>query len=249
MAELLRARPIPASVLTVNFAGEPLSTNLVNAIYEQTKVKRVYDLYGPTEDTTYSTFALRRPNEPATIGRPIAFTHAYVLDEHQRPVPDGLPGELYLGGDGLAREYLNLPELTAKKFIRNPFSDGLSPRLYRTGDIVKYLPDGNLKYLGRLDQQVKIRGYRIELGEVESHLCALPGIRSAVVVAREDATGDKQLVAYLVSTDLKCPEWPALRSALKESLPEHMLPAAGVWLEALPQTLNGKIDRQALPGS
>ncbi|MGO9110863.1 MAG: amino acid adenylation domain-containing protein [Thermoguttaceae bacterium] len=246
MAELLRLNAVPDSVVTVNLAGEPLSTELVNAIYRQTRVKRVYDLYGPSEDTTYSTYALRLPEVPARIGRPIADTQVYVLDKYQQLVPVGVPGELYIGGAGLARGYLNRPELTAEKFIANPIPGACSTRLYRTGDLVRYHPDGNLEYLGRLDHQVKIRGFRIELGEVETCLRRHPAIQDLVVLAREDVAGDKRLVAYVVP--YKREAGPGeLRGYLQEKLPQYMVPSAFVFLDRLPLTPNGKLDRRALP--
>ena len=197
-AELVRSGDIPASVRTVNLAGEPLPTALVDALYALPHVERVYDLYGPSEDTTYSTFALRRPGVPPTIGRPISNTRAYVLDPHRRPVPIGVPGELFLGGEGLARGYLHRPDLTAERFVADPFSDDPADRLYRTGDRVRWRPDGSLEFFGRFDNQVKIRGYRIELGEIEVALNALPSIRESAVIAHEEGPGDRRLVAYVV---------------------------------------------------
>ena len=170
MAELLRQGAVPRTVLRVNLAGEPLSGALVDAIYDQTGVRKVYDLYGPSEDTTYSTCALRERGGAVTIGRPIANTQVYVVDRAGNPVPVGVPGELYIGGAGLARGYLGRAELTAEKFVANPFVQEPGARLYRTGDLVRYLPDGNLEFIGRIDHQVKIRGFRIELGEIESVL-------------------------------------------------------------------------------
>jgi len=196
IAELLRLGGVPGSVRTINLAGEPLSARLAQQLYDLGTIRKVYDLYGPSEDTTYSTFVLRKPNGPATIGRPIANTQVYLLDRHLQPVPLGVPGELCLAGDGLARGYLNRPELTAEKFIPNPFGDRSGARLYRTGDRARYLPDGNLEFLGRMDHQVKIRGYRIELGEIESVLAGHPALRENVVVARQDAPGEKRNVAY-----------------------------------------------------
>jgi amino acid adenylation domain-containing protein len=197
MAELVRLECIPPSVRVVNLAGEPLSQTLVQQLYEQVGIERVYDLYGPSEDTTYSTFALRSATEAATIGRPIANTQVYLLDGLLQPVPVGVAGELYLGGAGLARGYLNRPDLTAEKFIANPYGEA-GTRLYWTGDVARYLPDGKLQYLGRSDQQVKVRGYRIELGEIEAALNEHPAVRESVVIAREDEPGDKRLVAYVV---------------------------------------------------
>ena len=197
MAELLRLDGIPASARVVNLAGEPLPQALVQELYERRGIARVYDLYGPTEDTTYSTVALRRPMEPPTIGRPIANTQIYLLDARRQPVPIGIPGELYIGGAGLARGYLNRPELTAEKFVPNPYGEA-GTRLYRTGDIARYRADGSLQYLGRSDQQVKVRGYRIELGEIEAAINEHPAARESVAIVREDDPGDKRLVAYVV---------------------------------------------------
>ncbi len=198
IAELLRLKGIPTSVRVVNLAGEPLPQSLVQQLYEQKTIDRVYDLYGPSEDTTYSTVALRKPSGAATIGRPIANTQVYLLDYALQPVPIGVPGELYLGGEGLARGYLNRPELTAERFIANPFG-AAGTRLYRTGDVARYLEDGNLQYVGRLDQQVKVRGYRIELGEIETAINEHPDVRESAVIVREDEPGDKRLVAYIVA--------------------------------------------------
>jgi amino acid adenylation domain-containing protein len=198
MAELLRIGTLPASVSTINLAGEPLRNSLVREIYQRTDVTQVFDLYGPTEDTTYSTFALREEKGPETIGRAISNTQVYILDELVQPQPVGSAGELYLGGAGLARGYLKRPEMTAERFVPDPFSEYPGARLYRTGDKARYLSDGNLEYLGRLDHQVKIRGFRIELGEIETVLAQHSSVQQAVVVAREDEPGAKRLVAYVV---------------------------------------------------
>ncbi|MEO6236719.1 MAG: amino acid adenylation domain-containing protein, partial [Vicinamibacterales bacterium] len=198
MAELVRMHALPASVRTVNLAGELLRPELVAQIYRQPSVTRVVDLYGPSEDTTYSTCAERRPDHPATIGRPIANTQVYLLDRALAPVPLGVPGEIYLGGAGLARGYVARPDITADRFLPDPFSGVRGARLYRTGDIGRYAPDGNIEYLGRVDHQVKIRGYRIELGEIETAIAQHPGVRATVVMAREDTPGDTRLVAYIV---------------------------------------------------
>ncbi|HEU4556496.1 MAG TPA: amino acid adenylation domain-containing protein, partial [Longimicrobium sp.] len=197
---LIKAGSIPRAVTTVNLAGEPLRTEIVDALYAH-GVERVFDLYGPSEDTTYSTYTLRRAGAPATIGKAISNTQAYVLDEAMRPVGIGVPGELYLAGLGLARGYLGRPGLTADRFIPDPFASDAGGRLYRTGDRVRWNPDGTLEYMGRLDHQVKIRGFRIETGEIESTLRKYPGVRETVVMAREDEPGDKRLVAYLVGGD------------------------------------------------
>ncbi|HEX3527654.1 MAG TPA: amino acid adenylation domain-containing protein [Thermoanaerobaculia bacterium] len=245
MTELLRLDAVPPSVRTVNLAGEPLTTALVGQIVRGTKAERVFDLYGPSEDTTYSTFALRSAAGPATIGRPIAGTRVYLLDGMGKPVPAGVAGELYLAGGGLARGYLNRPELTAERFVPDPFAGTAGGgRLYRTGDLARWRPDGTLEFLGRIDHQVKIRGFRIELGEIEEQLLRHGGVREVVVVARENRPGEKRLVGYLVGEELQ-PE--ALAAWLGERLPAHMVPGAFVILEALPRTPNGKVDRKALP--
>ncbi len=247
MAELVRTNGVPASVRTVNLAGEPLGTPLVRQLYALPTVQKVYDLYGPTETTTYSTCALRRPDGPATIGRPIANTQVYLLDRHQQPVPPGVPGELWIGGAGLARGYLNRPEITGEKFVSLPIGDAAPARLYRTGDLARHRPDGSLEYLGRLDHQVKIRGYRIEPGEISAVLARHPAVRDCVVVVREDAPGDKRLAAYFVAARDTKPDITELRQALARQLPDYMIPAAFVQLEQLPHTPNGKVDRRALP--
>ncbi|HEX9936043.1 MAG TPA: amino acid adenylation domain-containing protein, partial [Longimicrobium sp.] len=243
MAALLKSDGIPSGVRTVNLAGEPLRAELVDALYTRGGIERVYDLYGPSEDTTYSTWTLRRAGGPATIGRPISNTRAYVLGAAQLPLPAGVPGELYLGGRGLARGYLGRPGLTAERFVPDPFSGEPGARLYRTGDRARWRADGTLEYLGRLDHQVKVRGFRIELGEVEAALRRNPGVADCVVLAREDAPGDRRLVAYVVGGV----ETDALRAQLRRSLPEHMVPSAFVSLDHLPLTPNGKLDRKALP--
>jgi amino acid adenylation domain-containing protein len=251
MKELLLLGALPPSVHTVNLAGELLSVDLVQEIYRIRGripgVRKVYDLYGPSETTTYSTFALRRADGPCTIGRPIANTRIYILDAHLQPVPIGVAGELCIGGDGLARGYLNRPELTAEKFIADPFAP--KGRIYRTGDLARYRPDGNIEFLGRMDQQVKIRGFRIELEEIEAALKQHPDVSQCVVTAPEDAAGDKRLVAYVVPAHERASATAIgeLRDFLKHKLPGYMLPAAFVMLPSLPVTPNGKIDRKALP--
>ena len=198
MAELVRQERLPASVRVVNLAGEALSQTLVQQLYEQSGVERVYDLYGPTETTTYSTYALRGAHEAATIGRPIANTQIYLLDEELAPVPVGVGGEVYIGGAGVARGYLGRAELTAEKFVANPYG-AAGTRLYRTGDLARYQADGKLQYLGRWDQQVKVRGYRIELGEIEAAINEHPLVRESAVLIREDEAGNRRLVAYVVA--------------------------------------------------
>jgi amino acid adenylation domain-containing protein len=210
----------------------------------------LHNLYGPTEatiDVACWTCERERHWGSVPIGRPIANTQIYLLDAQLQPVPVGVPGGLYIGGTGLARGYLNRPELTAETFMPHPFSNGPSARLYKTGDLARYLLDGTIEFLGRLDHQVKIRGYRIELGEIEATLERHPAIRQAVVLARLDPAGDRRLVAYCVPHRASPPDIQGLRSFLQMTLPDYMLPAAFVMLDALPLTPSGKVDRQALP--
>jgi len=246
MAELARVSDL-AGVITVNLAGEALPRGLVDALYAKPTVTRVYNLYGPSEDTTYSTEELVPADERGrpTIGRPLPGTRAYIVDAHGEPVPIGVAGELYVAGVGLARAYLDRPDLTEARFVRDPFAADPASRMYRTGDIARFLPDGRIDYLGRADHQVKIRGFRIELGDVEAALRA-EGMREAVVVAR-DARGDKQLVAYAVPAGPLAPAPRDLPAGLARRLPAYMVPPVIVMLDALPLSPNGKVDRQALP--
>ena len=241
MRELLRLKAVPPSVQVINLAGEALSCELVDQIYAQTAVRKVYDLYGPTETTTYSTGVLRRAGEPATIGKPLPNEQVYILDPQGQLTPVGVAGELHIGGVGLAREYLKRPELTAQKFIVHPFRAG--ERLYRTGDLARWRADGMLEYVGRMDHQVKIRGYRIELGEIEAVLRQVPQLREVLVVAREDRPGDKRLVAYVSAQGGQGPGVEELRAELRRQVPEYMVPSAFVFLEQWPLTPNGKVDR------
>jgi aryl carrier-like protein len=207
----------------------------------------VISLGGATEATVWANWYPIANVDPAwtsiPYGRPISNARYHVLDEGLSPCPVGIPGNLYIGGEVLCVAYPYQPELTAEQFVPDPFQ-GAGGRLYRTGDRARCLSDGNLEFLGRVDQQVKIRGYRIELGEIEVALLRNPGIREAVVLAREDVPGDKRLVAYLVQP---APASAELRAFLQESLPEYMIPWAFVELESLPVTGNGKLDRAALP--
>lgn len=207
--------------------------------------------YGPTEATVVATFGRVLPNSqpdgPPSIGRPIDNTQIYLLDEHLRQVPIGEPGELYIGGAGLARGYLNRSELTAERFMPHPFSNEPGARLYKSGDLARYLPNGQIAFLGRADHQIKIRGYRIEPNEIISLLNEHPAIQTSLVLAREDVPGDKRLVAYLVLLPGAHITLSYLREILGTHLPDYMIPAAFVQLEALPLTPNGKVDRAALP--
>ncbi|HSU84333.1 MAG TPA: amino acid adenylation domain-containing protein, partial [Thermoanaerobaculia bacterium] len=242
MSELLRGAGLPGSVRTVNLAGEALPGALVRDLYAA-GVEKVYNLYGPSEDTTYSTGALVAVGEPhPEIGRPLPGTRAYVLDGGGEPLPLGVPGELYLGGAGLARGYLGRPELTAERFVPDGLSGQSGARLYRTGDLVRYRVDGRLDYLGRLDQQVKVRGFRVELGEVEAALSACPGVAECAVLAQGEGAG-KRLVAFVAPGPM---EAAAVQRQLRARLPEHMVPSLLEVLPSLPLTPNGKVDRRAL---
>ena len=254
MKELLNAAAVPATVTTVNLAGEPLSRELISGILvQQPGVKQVFNLYGPTEDTTYSTFiAFTRERDlemTVPIGRGIANTRLYVLSAELQPVPVGGKGELYIAGAGVARGYLNRRELTAEKFLPDPFAEA-GGRMYRTGDWARYRKDGNLEFLGRGDEQVKIRGYRIELGEIEAGLRGCCGVCEAVVEARSaqgSGGGEKRLVGYVVKGAGARVEWEEVKRKLRERLPDYMVPSVYVELEELPRTANGKIDRKRLP--
>ena len=247
MNELLRMKALPHSVQTVNLAGEPLSRALASDLY-QSGIRRVLNLYGPTEATTYATWCevKRNIDEAPGIGAPLVNMRIYVLDAHFQPVPIGVSGEIFIGGDGLARGYVNRPELTAEKFVPDPFGAEQGARLYRTGDLGLWRADGNLEFLGRADKQVKVRGFRIELAEIEATLLRQPGVREAAVVVREDAIGQKSIVAYLVPAE-GCGLRPAaLRSGLQQSLPEYMVPSEFIALQAMPCTPSGKLDRKRL---
>jgi amino acid adenylation domain-containing protein len=249
MGELLKMKGVPSSVRTVNLAGEPLRSVLSQQVLTETSAEKLYNLYGPSEDTTYSTFV--RIDEDSdyrtTIGRPIANTEAYIVDQHLNPLPVGVTGELYLSGEGLARGYLNRPDVTATRFIPNPFSAVPGRRLYKTGDLARYLPDGNIDFLGRRDSQVKIRGFRIELGEIQSVLLTHPALQEAVVTVYGEDSNQK-LIAYLVGKQQQAiPGTSELRNFLSAKLPAFMVPSVFVALDKMPLTPNGKLDRHALP--
>jgi aspartate racemase len=251
--QIIDFRPsVLETVTRVLTGGEALSVPHVKKAMALLPALRLTNGYGPTECTTFTTtYPIRKgetfPSSSVPIGRPLANTRCYLLDAQLQPVPVGVPAELYVGGDGLACGYLNRPELTAERFVTDPFSQGSKARLYRTGDRCRWLPDGNIEFLGRLDDQVKIRGFRIELGEIESVLAGLPGVREAVVVAREDGPGDKRLLAYVTAKEGELPNVPELRGLLQAKLPEYMVPSAFVIVDRFPLTPNGKVDRKALP--
>jgi acyl carrier protein len=214
----------------------------------------VINHYGPTETTIgCCTFDVAEndvtPWPPATvpIGRPIANAQVYILDETMQPVPVGVPGELCIGGAGVAKGYLNQPQQTAEKFVADSFSKTAEARLYRSGDLARFLPDGNVEFMGRMDQQVKIRGFRVEPAEIENGLKQHNDVLQAIVIPQEDKSGDKRLVAYVVSKKRAAPSAEELRSFLQTRLPEYMVPTAIVNLESLPLTRNGKVDVSALP--
>ncbi|SFX78277.1 amino acid adenylation domain-containing protein, partial [Pseudomonas sp. NFACC43] len=247
---LLRADALPASLQTLNLAGEALPRHLVERLFADSEVRRVNNLYGPTETTVYSTWVSmdREQGFVPHIGRPIDNTQVHVLDEALQPLPIGVMGELYIGGAGVGRGYHRRPELTRERFLADPFSDDPAARLYRTGDLGFWDADGQLHYLGRNDFQVKIRGFRIELGEIEAALLALPQVAAAAVLAVRRGAREPALVAYAVAAEDSAPLVPgALRDALASRLPGYMVPALIVPLDALPLTPNGKLDRAALP--
>jgi acyl-coenzyme A synthetase/AMP-(fatty) acid ligase/acyl carrier protein len=232
--------------------GEPLSPSHVRRALDSLPDTKLVNGYGPTESTTFACcYHIPRDLPPDAvsipIGRPIANTKAYILDSNLKPVPVGVTGELFLGGDGLARGYWNRPELTAEKFIIHSFKRGSRTRVYRTGDFVRYLPDGNIEFQGRRDQQVKLRGFRIELGEIEAVLQQHAAVQEAAVLVREDRPGDQRLVAYVVNKHDPGPGTEDLWEFLKQKLPGHMVPGTFIFLPALPRNANGKLNRRGLP--
>ena len=237
------------SLTDVFCGGGELTAALVRSVRERLPHVRLHNVYGPTEATVDSTVWTLEPHSPVPqgappIGKPLCNTRVYILDIHQQPVPLGVVGEMYLGGVQVTRGYLNRPELTTERFLDDPFSEQPGARLYRTGDVARYLADGNIEYLGRNDDQVKIRGLRIELGEIQAHLAHIDGVREAAALAREDVPGDQRLVAYYSGEPLEIDQ---LRSELLKHLPDYMVPSVFVHLDSLPLSPNGKLDRKALP--
>lgn len=253
------AQQIPTAFNSLRFllvGGEALTARWIKTVLAQGRPQHLLNGYGPTENTTFSVcYHIEEVPEGATslpIGFPIANTQAYVLDQHMRLVPAGIPAELYLGGDGLALSYLRRPGVTAEHFVPDPFSESAGARLYRTGDLARYLPDGKIEFLERLDTQIKLRGFRIELGEIESVLNQYPGVQQSVVTLHEDTSEHKRLVAYVILDPLALRAQPhallsQLRPYVQEKLPEYMVPSAFLPLDRLPLTPNGKVDRRSLP--
>src|SRR5258708_3929591 len=251
---LLNAQWKPPAGLKILCGGEALPADLAVRLAEQGE--SLWNLYGPTETTIWSACVeIERDAADATvhasIGRPIANTQIYLLDEYGEPGPVGAVGEIYIGGAGVARGYLNRPDLTAERFVGDPFG-GTAGRMYKTGDVARYLADGPFEFLGRNEQQVKMRGFWMELGEIEARVAEHPAVGEAVVLAREDTAGEKRLVAYYTTSlndglEENTPSAEQLRAYLSASLPEYMVPAAYMELEAWPLTPNGKLDRRALP--
>jgi surfactin family lipopeptide synthetase A len=237
------------SLRTVIAAGEPCSRSLVDSHYRILPQASLFNEYGPTEATVWATVYECEPGGEETavpIGRPIANTHIFVLDQNQQPAPIGISGELYIGGEGIARGYRNRPELNEASFVPNPFATKSNSRLYRTGDLVRYRDDGNLEFLGRIDQQIKVRGLRIELGEIETALASYPDVREATVVAVSTGSADPKLVAFVTAHAQHATSSQELRAFLKNRLPAYMVPTAFHFLKNFPRTPNGKVDRQAL---
>ena len=232
LKRVVGAEPLPRELCRLLLAADP----------------SLYNFYGPTETTVWSAFHhFRSPDEPIVVGRPLANTQIYILDKNLQPIPIGVPGEIHIGGDGVTHGYLNRPELTAEKFIADPFSRKPNAKMYKTGDLGRFLPDGRIEFQGRADNQVKVRGYRIELGEIESALAQHPSVQECVVIAREDVEGDKRLVGYVVPAANQTISPSDLRAWVKDRLPEYMVPVAFVSMERLPLSPNGKVDRRNLP--
>ena len=249
MTSLLKGKLELPKLMTVNLAGEPLQQSLVEASYALPGVQRVFNFYGPTEDTTYSTalVAPRKSDRQPTLGHSLLNKRAYILDPTGEPVPMGIRGEIFVGGEGVTRGYLGRPDMTADRYSPDPFSGIPGSRIYRTGDIGRWLPDGSMEFFGRVDHQVKIRGFRIELAEIENVLRLHPTLAEAIVMVDDDPHVGKRLVAYVVARDGQTASVADLREHAKAKLAPYMVPGAWVVLPAMPLTPNGKIDRKALP--
>ena len=231
--------------------GEPLTGSMLRWWREHSPTTRIFNHYGPTETTIGCVVheVTETVDGAVPIGRPIANARVYILDDRLMPMPIGVAGEIYVSGAGVARGYWNRPELTAQRFVRDTFQTDPQARMYKTGDLGRWRDDGTIDYLGRNDMQVKIRGFRVELGEIEAQLACHAQVKEAAVVAREDVPGEKRLVGYVIARSAACPTPGAedLKSHLRATLPDYMIPAAFVTLERLPLTANGKLDRRALP--
>jgi acyl-CoA synthetase (AMP-forming)/AMP-acid ligase II/acyl carrier protein len=231
--------------------GENLVAETLQLWRDHAPSTRLFNEYGPTETVVGCCVHEVKPADPHSgsvcIGKPIANTQLYVLDEQMRPLPPGVTGELFIGGAGVGIGYLNRSDLTAERFVPDKFSGVEGARLYKSGDLARYRHDGTLEYVGRADDQVKIRGFRIELGEIESALAGVPNVQSCAVLTREDEPGNKQLVGYVVSKSAQVPDEHEIQLFLAKTLPDYMLPSRFVYLESLPLTPNGKVDRKALP--
>ena len=249
LSELVRRGRLPATAVTYSLVGEAATADLVRALHREPRVTRVMNNYGPTESTVYNTAAELPPDLTVTppLGPPLANSSLYLLDEQRRPVPRGIVGEIFIGGGGVARGYLGLPELTAERFLADVVADRPGARMYRTGDLARERADGSLEFLGRADRQVKLHGCRIELGEVESALTEHPRVSESVVTV-DGAGADQRLIAYVV-TDAAALDVQELRGHLLDRLPRHAVPSAILALDALPRLPNGKVDRRALPAA
>ena len=249
MRALVESNHVPPTVRAVVLGGELLKKSLVEEIFATTQVEKIFNIYGPTETTTNSTWMETKRGEPygQHIGRPVANTQVYILDPRMEPVPIGVVGEIYIAGAGVTRGYLNRPQLTEERFLKDPFAGKPGSRMYRTGDLGRWLENGNIEYRGRNDFQVKVRGVRIELGEIEARLLEHPGVREAIVMAREDKHGEQHLAAYYTPAPGAAPDAEELQKHLAEKLTEHMVPRVYISLERFPLTASGKLDRKALP--
>ena len=246
--EILLQGNLPDTLTTVNLAGEALPLELVRKGYKVEGIQKIYNLYGPSEDTTYSSYYLVPRNEtrPPAIGKPIDNTQIYILDQEMQPVPIGVSGEICIAGHGLAKGYLHQDALTRERFIANPFATDSQEKMYRTGDLGRFRTDGNIEYLGRSDFQVKLRGFRIELGEIETLLGQAAAVAEVAVKVETIGIDNQILVAYMTSPGDSKPEIESLHTLLRKRLPDYMIPAKFFLIDSFPLTPNGKIDRECL---